>query len=130
MAEYGNLSAKRLSGCDPRLQILFNFVVRYYDNSILCGHRNEVDQSRAYQRKRSKVQWPNSNHNAIPSKAVDAAPWPIDWDDRERFVHFAGAVKLAAEFLGIAIRWGGDWDDDGTGVDNNFDDLVHFEIID
>ena len=130
MAEYGKTSEKRLSECDPRLQLLFNFVVRHYDNSILTGHRNEADQTHAFIRKRSKVQWPNSNHNAMPSRAVDAAPWPIDWNDRERFVHFAGAVKFAAELLGIAIRWGGDWDDDGTGVDNNFDDLVHFELVD
>jgi len=124
------MSSGRLAECDPRLQILFNFVVRHYDNSILCGHRNEEAQNQAFQRKRSKVQWPDSNHNSTPSRAVDAAPWPIDWNDRERFVHFAGAVKLAAEFLGIPIIWGGDWNDDGTGVDNNFDDLVHFQLGD
>ena len=27
------------------------------------------------------------------------------------------------------IRWGGDWDSDGEIKDNNFDDLVHIEII-
>jgi hypothetical protein len=30
--------------------------------------------------------------------------------------------------MGIKIRWGGDWDMDTETKDNNFDDLVHFEI--
>lgn len=104
-------------------------VVEHYDCSILTGHRNEIDQMQAFDLKQSKLKWPESSHNSLPSKAVDAAPWPIDWDDRERFIHFAGAVQFAARKRGIILRWGGDWDQDGTGVDNNFDDLVHFEIV-
>lgn len=131
MASFGKTSKARLEGCDPRLQILLNFVVRYQDCSILVGPRSEEDQMTAYKRGRSKLKWPESRHNVLPlSKAVDAAPFPIDWNDRERFVKFAGAVQLAADFLGISIRWGGDWDGDGTGTDNSFDDLVHFELVD
>ena len=36
---------------------------------------------------RSKLSWLESKHNCEPSRAVDIAPYPIDWDDRERFSH-------------------------------------------
>ena len=32
--------------------------------------------------------------------------------------------------MGVAIRWGGDWDKDNELKDNGFDDLMHFELID
>ena len=54
--------------------------------------------------------------------------YPIDWEDRERFSYFAGFVKGVAWRLNIRVRWGGDWDGDTELSDNNFDDLVHFEL--
>ena len=66
--------------------------------------------------------------NANPSRAVDVAPYPIDWSDRERFTYFAGFVKGIASQMGIDIIWGGDWDNDTDLKDNGFDDLVHFEL--
>ena len=30
--------------------------------------------------------------------------------------------------MGIDLIWGGDWDGDTDLNDNNFDDLVHFEL--
>jgi len=33
-----------------------------------------------------------------------------------------------ASQMGIKIRWGGDWDSDGSVCDNKFNDLVHFEL--
>ena len=65
----------------------------------------------------------------MPSLAIDAAPSPIDWNDRERFFYFAGVVKGVAEEMGIKIRWGGDWDGDNDFDDQTFDDLVHFELV-
>ena len=52
------------------------------------------------------MQYPNSKHNKLPSKAVDVAPYPIDWNDPDRFYHFAGYVRGIAEGMGIKIRWG------------------------
>jgi hypothetical protein len=31
--------------------------------------------------------------------------------------------------MGIAIRWGGDWDQDGFVADERFLDMPHFELI-
>ena len=128
MAKFGNTSKKRLETCDERLQSLFNEVVKVFDCSILVGHRGEEDQNKAYKEGNSQVKWPKGKHNKKPSSAVDVAPYPIDWEDRERFSYFAGFVKGVAYRLNITLRWGGDWDGDNDLSDNNFDDLVHFEL--
>ena len=44
-----------------------------------------------------------------------------------RFYFFGGFVLGLAVSLGIKIRWGGDWDSDREILDQNFDDLPHFE---
>lgn len=130
MPSFSNTSASRLSTCDERLQRLFSRVVKGFDCSILAGHRGEKEQQEFFKAGRSKVQFPNSKHNSYPSKAVDVAPYPIDWRDRERFHYFAGYVKGVAAEMGIDIRWGGDWNSDTEVKDNSFDDLPHFEVID
>ena len=87
-----------------------------------------IKQDEAYNKGNSKVKFPNGKHNKSPSVAVDVAPYPINWRDRDRFHYFAGYVLGIASQMGIKIRWGGDWDMDTQTKDNNFDDLVHFEI--
>jgi len=120
---------KNLSDSDPDLQRIFFEVIKHYDNSIITGYRDEEAQNEAFHTGRSKVQFPDSKHNSIPSNAVDAAPYPIDWKDKDRFYHFAGFVLGVAKILGIEIRWGGDWDGDTDLHDQTFYDLVHFELI-
>lgn len=135
MASYSVKSRERLNSCHKDLRMIFNAVISHFDNSILCGHRGEAEQMAAYNSGRSKVKWPNGKHNKTPSMAVDAAPYPIDWQDRERFFYFAGYVKGVAEMLHAQgmithrLRYGGDWDMDTEVSDNGFDDLVHFELV-
>ena len=128
MAKFGKSSRKRLETCDDNLKLLFNEVVKNFDCSIIVGYRGREDQNKAFREGHSKVKWPNGRHNKQPSSAVDVAPYPIDWDDRERFIYFAGFVKGVAYRMNISIRWGGDWDGDTELSDNKFDDLVHFEL--
>ena len=128
MAKFGKTSRERLGTCEKDLQLLFKEVVRNFDCSIVCGHRGEKDQNEAYKRGNSKVKYPRGRHNAKPSRAVDVAPYPIDWTDRDRFHYFAGYVMGIASQMGIDIIWGGDWDGDTDLKDNAFDDLVHFEL--
>jgi peptidoglycan LD-endopeptidase CwlK len=122
-------SIDRLASCDPRLQTLFHQVAAVIPCVILEGHRAQAAQDAAFAAGRSKVKWPHGNHNQSPSRAVDAAPLPIDWKDRERFCLFAGIVLGIAAHTGLALRWGGDWDRDFQCSDNQFDDLVHFELM-
>jgi|TARA_Y100000310_G_scaffold336494_1_gene421176 peptidoglycan L-alanyl-D-glutamate endopeptidase CwlK len=126
--KFGKRSKKRLNTCAVPLQKLFKEVVKEFDCSVIIGYRGRTDQDKAFNSGHSKVKWPDGKHNRNPSYAVDVAPYPINWKDKERFIYFAGYVKGVAYSMGISIRWGGDWDNDTKLSDNKFNDLVHFEI--
>ena len=64
-----------------------------------------------------------------PSEAIDAAPCPIDWEDRERATLFAGFMIGLGKDHDIDLRWGGDWNTDWQVKDNKFDDLLHYEVV-
>lgn len=129
MFKFGKTSSERLVTCSYDLQILFRTVIIHRDCSILCGHRNEFDQNVAYKNGDSNLIFPYSKHNAIPSLAVDVAPYPIDWQDLHRFCEFAGYVNCIADQMRIKIRWGGDWDGDTATTDQKLMDFVHFELV-
>tara|TARA_B100000424_G_C22896558_1_gene476849 strand:- start:395 stop:790 length:396 start_codon:yes stop_codon:yes gene_type:complete len=130
MPRFSKKSLSKLETCDKRIQDLFLRVVKKFDCTIIEGHRSKDRQNKLFKEGKSKLKYPKGKHNAIPSKAVDVAPYPIDWNDRERFTYFAGYVLGIAYEMGLKIRWGGDWDMDTQVKDNNFDDLPHFEIRD
>ena len=130
MPKFGKRSKERLVTCENRLQDVFNEVIKIVDCSILEGHRSKDRQNKLYEEGKTKVRYPNGRHNASPSNAVDVAPYPIDWDDRERFHLFAGFVLGVANRMGITLRWGGDWNMNFEVDDNKFDDFPHFELID
>ena len=106
MAKFGKTSKQRLSTCHEDLQTVFNEVIKHVDCSILEGHRSGERQDKLFAEGKTKVKYPNGRHNANPSNAVDVAPYPIDWDDRERFHLFAGFVIGIAKSMGITLRWG------------------------
>ena len=128
MPTFSLASEAKLATCDVRLRELFHHVIADYDCTIICGHRGEAEQREAFRTGKSKLDWPNSKHNVRPSLAVDVAPCPIDWNDRSRFILFAGYVLGVGNLLGIPLRWGGDWDSNRT-FNESFVDLVHFELV-
>jgi peptidoglycan LD-endopeptidase CwlK len=128
MPSFSSRSSEKLASCDDQLQRVFNEVIKRFDCSILQGHRGEQEQNEKYRIGLSRVQYPNSKHNSSPSRAVDLAPYPIDWNDRERFSYFAGYVLGISSSMEISLRWGGDWNKDTQINNNNFDDLPHFEL--
>ena len=134
MYRFGRRSLDNLLTCDNRIIEILRAAIEQVDFTVLAGHRDEDAQMRAYNEGKSTKPWPKSKHNSFPSKAVDVAPWPIDWNDRERFAHLAGIITATARQLGYKLRWGGDWDMDGNmnyrDPDNSWDDLPHFEILD
>ncbi len=136
MPKFGQKSIDRLKTCSYDLNIVFQEVVKYYDCTILEGHRGEFRQNKLFDDEKTQVKWPDGKHNAYPSQAVDVAPYPIPpnwgadhWKDMVHFYNLAAIVKFVASQKGISIRWGGDWDGDGDFKDNTFEDLVHFELI-
>ena len=128
MPKFGRKSRERLATCDKKLQDVFNEVIKKVDCSVLEGHRDERRQDKLYEEGKTKVRYPMGRHNSKPSRAVDVAPYPIDWKDRERFHLFSGYVIGLARGMGITLRWGGDWNMNFEVDDNNFDDFPHFEI--
>ena len=129
MPQFSQSSLDKLTQCDPRLQNLFKRIVEKYDCTILVGFRDEANQDKAYKTGHSQLPWPQSLHNQNPSLAVDVAPYPLNWNDKDRFYHFGGYVQGVAETVGLKIRWGGDWNDNRDLHDQKLFDLVHFEIV-
>lgn len=140
MPSYSPASLDQLETCDPRLVKIFMKVILKRNCQILKGHRGQEEQHQAFLSGKSKLDWPNGNHNSLPSRAVDAAPYPVEFPkptdspqvQRKKlmqFCYFAGYVMAVAEEMGYKLRWGGDWDGDNDLKDNNFDDLVHFELV-
>lgn len=130
MPKFSRRSKDNLAQCHPDLQRLFEDVIQYVDCTVLCGHRGRDEQEKAFEEGKSKARFGESPHNAYPSNAVDVVPYPIDWNDRERFAHFAGFVKGRGVALGVNVLWGGDWDNDGKTTDERFSDMPHYELVD
>lgn len=133
MPSFSDSSDKKLDTCHPLLQLLFREVVKEDDCTIICGHRSKPEQDKCYKGGLSKKAWPDSNHNQLPSLAVDVGPYlpriKIPWDRPEQFYFFAGKVIVKARQLGIKVRWGGDWDGDRDLKDQRFHDLPHWELL-
>ena len=129
MPRFGKNSRIRLATCDEKLQDVFNEVIKYVDCSVLEGHRDERKQDKYFEEGKTKVRYPMGRHNSKPSRAVDVVPYPVDWNDRERFHLFAGFVLGLARGMGIHLRWGGDWNMNFEVDDNKFDDFPHFELV-
>src|SRR6266542_3287049 len=134
MQIFGTESKKQLATCVDSLQDVANESIKYIDFSVIEGHRNKKDQDTDYAKGNSKLKWPNSKHNSIPSKAFDFAPYPIDWSNKElahaRFFLVAGVILCSAKRLGIKIRFGWDWNRNLDPRDDSFQDLPHVEIND
>ena len=126
MYKFGKRSRKRLKGVDSRLVNVLNELIKIMDVTVIEGLRSAERQEELLKEGATKVKY--SKH--MEGKAVDICPYPIDWDDRDRFHYMGGMIRGIAKQLNLNVRWGGDWDSDGEVKDNNFDDLVHIEIKD
>jgi peptidoglycan L-alanyl-D-glutamate endopeptidase CwlK len=136
MPSFGAESLKKLSTCDKDIQTVMNEAIKHYDFTILYGTRTVEEQFALYQQGRKLVDgvWTKvgatvtnldgkikkSNHNYTPSRAIDIAPYPIDWNDTKRFVELSKVVKEAMKTVGIDLQWGGDWE--------RFTDYPHYEL--
>jgi len=132
MPKFGKRSKDRLKGVDAKLQNVLNEVVKYFDITVIEGLRSQERQNELVEQGKSKTKF--GKH--VKGKAVDIAPYPIDWKARDDFHYLGGFMLGIAASMGVKIRWGGDWNASSlfkgqrTTKDNSFDDLVHFEILD
>jgi peptidoglycan L-alanyl-D-glutamate endopeptidase CwlK len=136
MPKLSKTSLDRLSTCHEDLIIFCNELIKYYDFTVVCGHRGQEEQDKAYADGYSKVKFPNSKHNSYPSMAVDLAPWEgkLDWG-RDQMIFFAGFAQGVAKRLydeGLIkhdIISGIDWDNDRDINDTKFFDIPHFQLV-
>lgn len=114
----GTRSLQNLSGVHPDLVAVVKRAIEItgVDFTVIEGIRNISRQRELYKAGKSTTM--NSRH--ITGHAVDMVPWPVDWNDLERFEVMSEAMKSAAEELEIPIVWGGDW--------KSFYDAPHFEL--
>lgn len=120
MPAFSQKSKDKLLTCDQRLQDICSELIKEIDFTILCGHRGESDQNLAFSLGKSRAKFGQSKHNSLPSMAVDIAPYPVDWDDLDRFRDLAEKFCKIAVEKNINIKWGGDF--------TKLVDMPHFEI--
>lgn len=142
MPTFSQLSQQRLATCHKDLQTVMNEVIKQYDFTVVYGYRSPEEQHQLYTQGRKLVgnKWvkvgstvtdkdgyiKTSKHNSYPSKAVDIAPFPINWKNIAEFKKMGKIVIDVADRLykegkiTNRIKWGGSW--------ITFKDYPHFEI--
>jgi len=133
--KWGKTSLRNYEQLSPGLKRVATRVQGYgiLDFSIIEAYRTRGEQNRYYDLGKTKVRWPHSKHNHLPSVAMDCAPYvagKISWFKLHCCI-LAGLILAAAKEEGVKLRWGGNWDmDDEPITDQDFQDLVHFEEVD
>ena len=129
----GKTSLARLQGVD---ETLVNVVKRAIeisevDFTVMEGVRTLERQRELYAQGRTApgkiVTWTMKSRH-IEGKAVDLVPYPLDWNDIEKFNKIKDAMFQAAKELDVNLRWGADWDGDGNYRGKGEYDSPHFEI--
>ena len=129
----GKTSLDRLQGVD---ETLVNVVKRAIeisevDFTVMEGVRTLERQRELYAQGRTApgkiVTWTMKSKH-IEGKAVDLVPYPLDWNDLEKFNKIKDAMFQAAKELDVNLRWGADWDGDGNYREKGEYDSPHFEI--
>lgn len=121
---FGRSSATRLATCHPDLVLLMSEALTDpecpCDFTVTSGHRGQAEQDALFEAGRSKLRYPASRHNAMPSLAVDAVPYipgvgpTWEWEHIEPL---AAHIKIVWQRLQLEERtsgnydmsWGGDW---------------------
>lgn len=138
MPKYSKASLDRLATCDERIQRVFRKVILRTDLTISCGHRTQGEQLQLFKQGRtlSDSKWIKTGktvtnidgykkmgkHNYYPSLAIDVVPYPVDWNDLDRFKELNKIVMEVALEEGVELEWGGDW--------ISLKDYPHYQIKD
>lgn len=76
-----------------------------FDLTLTEGYRGEKEQTEAYEAGLSELEFPASRHNTKPARAVHIEPYPIDYQDIDRYRVLAGMMYAAGGLLGVNLRW-------------------------
>lgn len=125
-------SENNLQGVQPPLVRVVRRAAQSCQFLVVEGVRTLEKQREYYQAGKSKTM--KSRH--LTGHAVDLCP-EVDTDgdgDLELswklsdFFPLRDAMLAAAKAEGVSIRWGADWNDNGTHKDEKFIDAPHFEL--
>lgn len=132
MPEFSKKSLERLSGVHPDLQTIMHYVVKDFDIKVISGLRTQEEQQALYAQGRSAPGDIVTHLDGLTRRskhqtglAVDVAPYPIDWEDHERFRNMGwyilGVARMLKQYGAVDhdIKWGGTW---------QWKDYPHFEI--
>jgi len=141
MFALGQRSMDRLVGVHPDLSKVVKRAIQLstVDFVVIEGVRTRARQTELYAQGRTKpgpkVTWTmNSRH--IPAgdgfgHAVDLGPIKdgvIAWGDPAAFTAINTAMQAAATELGVALRWGKDWNGNGVAGEKGETDSPHWEL--
>jgi len=139
MAILGKKSLENLEECHILIQKVIKKAIKYYDFSVICGHRTNEKQFELYKKGRTLENniWIVKNkkqivtncdgleilsmHNYMPSLAVDCEPYPKPSikNKKKECGYMAGVIMTIATKMKIELEWGGFW---------NFEDIYHFQL--
>lgn len=129
----GKTSLARLKGVDEQLVNIVKRAIEIseVDFTVLEGVRTLERQRELYAQGRTApgkiVTWTMKSRH-IEGKAVDLVPYPLDWNDLEKFNKIKDAMFQAAREQDVNLRWGADWDGDGKYREKGEYDSPHFEL--
>ncbi len=141
MYTYAEKSKKVIETCNHNLVIWSYEVIKRWDCSALDGFRNRTRQDKAYRDGFSKLQYPHSKHNKIPSMAIHLVPYlrgkamfGNTETEKLEMCYFAGGAMMIGKQLyesgqmSLELLWGGDWNQNND-LSDNWQDMAHFELI-
>ncbi len=134
MYNLSRASENMMVGVHPDLVAVVRLAIQKTDIDFKVGEGVRTIERQRKLVAEGKSKTLNSRH--IPGrdglgKAVDLwvlVDGKVSWEQKY-YVQMAKHVLAAAKELGIAIRWGGDWDQDGDWRDEKFFDGPHFELL-
>lgn len=134
MFKFSKTSRERLETCDGALIQVMEDALRAseVDFGIAEGHRSKERQMRLFMDGKTKIDGVKrkGKHNHEPSQAVDIYAWVNGKSNYKTnyLLYLGGIIKATGYHLGVRIRSGFNFDQDGELLEQSFDDLVHHEI--
>ena len=139
---FGKLSKENLFTCHPDLQLIAeeSLKISQVDFGITEGHRTLEKQQEYFETGASKCDGVTkiSKHQSLPSMAMDIRVYVPDKPklsyDIAHLAYLGGVISAVAERLLMEgkithkIRWGGNFDMDNEILEQDFDDMPHYEL--
>ena len=127
---YGAASKAKLATCHQTLEDIAERALELspYDITIVHGWRGEEVQNALFDSGASKKRWPDSEHNHTDELDQSRRSRSLSVSITHIFAVIAGCFMAAAKDFGETLRWGGDWDSDGSTTDQTLMDWGHVEL--